>query len=278
MVEHSLAAPSVQAAVLAHYERVADLIAANFPLAPVVPVYYPDGLDAGARYGGCVHDDQPVPASVPTVQVAFPKRPRRYVAATAGSLLWLVQRGAIDVGSWTPSPHDPNRLGYARIMLSPRGGATHEHVVFAMLGLRTVLLHYGVEAIPVLDGFAGAALFIPFNDAPAYDVVRVWLHEVVDAAVAHSPNLITADPHDQRSERVHANVGSNAPGRFSSLPYALIGSAQLGMVTPIHWHELGTVGNGHFTAANSDERLLDGDVFYRLARELHAQRFGDGPR
>ncbi|MDB5070694.1 MAG: polymerase LigD, polymerase domain protein [Candidatus Eremiobacteraeota bacterium] len=278
MVEHFVVAPSVQATVLAHYERVADLIAANFPLAPVVPVYYPDGLDAGAHYGGCVHDDHPLPATVPTVQVAFPNHPRRYVAATADSLLWLVHRGAIDVGSWTPSPHDPDRLGHARIILSPRGGATHEHVAFAMLALRTVLLHYGVEAIPVLDGFAGAALFIPFNDAPAYDAVRAWLHVVVNAAVAHSPNLITADPHDQKSQRVHANVGSNAPGRFSSLPYALIGSTHLGMVTPIHWNELGTVDNGHFTATNSNERLTEGDVFYRLARELHAQRFGDGPR
>jgi DNA primase len=278
MVQHSVVAPSVQATVLAHYERVADLIAANFPLAPIVPVYYPDGLDAGAQYGGCVRDDEQLPAAVPAVQIAFPKHPRRYIAATADSLLWLVHRGAIDVGSWTPNPRDPDRLGYARIILSPRGGATHEHVAFAMFGLRTVLLHYGVEAIPVLDGFAGAALFIPFNDAPAYDAVRAWLHEVVNAAVAHSPNLITADPHDQKSERVHANVGSNAPGRFSSLPYALMGSVNLGMVTPIHWNELGTVDNGHFTATNSDERLTEGDVFYRLARELHAQRFGDGPR
>jgi DNA primase len=278
MVQHSVVAPSVQATVLAHYERVADLIAANFPLAPVIPVYYPDGLDAAPHYGGCVHDDQPLPATVPTVQVAFPNHPRRYVAATADSLLWLVHRGAIDICSWTPNSHDPDRLGYARIILSPRGGATHEHVAFAMLALRTMLLQYGVEAIPVLAGSAGAALFIPFNDAPAYDAVRTWLHEVVNAAVAHSSTLITADSHDHKSKRVHANVGSNAPGRNSSLPYALIGSTHLGMVTPIHWNELGTVENGHFTATNSGERLTEGDIFYRLARELHAQRFGDGPR
>ena len=35
--QHVTLTPSVRAAVDAHYERAANLIAANFPLAPVVP-------------------------------------------------------------------------------------------------------------------------------------------------------------------------------------------------------------------------------------------------
>jgi DNA primase len=273
MIERHVVAPSVQATVLAHYERVVDLIAANFPLAPVVPVYYPHGLDAEPAYGGPVHNDQPVPATIATVVCGLGDHRHRYVAVAPNALLWLVHRGAIDFTSWTPSPRDPDRVGYARIILSPRGGATPDHVTLAMQAARTELRDRGIECIPVLDGFAGAALFIPFNDAPGYEDVRAWLHGVADSAISHNQTLLTADQYDQKTERVHVNVGSNAIGRYSSLPYALIGSKNLGMVTPIHWDELGIVHNGHYTATNSAERIAEGDVFQRLAKELHAQRF-----
>jgi len=278
MTESHVVVPSVQGTVLAHYERAVDLIAANFPLAPIVAVYYPDGLDAAAHYGGAVHDAHPLPDTIRTVACGSPDHSRRYVACDANALLWLVHRGAIDFASWTPSPSDPNGVGYARVILSPRGGATQEHLALAMLAVRTALSQRGVHTVPVLDGFAGAALFIPFNDAPTYDHVRVWLHEVANDAVSHNANLLTADSREQHEERVHVNVGSNAVGRFSSLPYALIGSTHLGMVTPIDWNELGVVHNGYYTATNSAERLRQGDTFHRLAHELQDQRFSDGPR
>jgi DNA primase len=278
MIQEHVVAPSVQATVLGHYERAIELIATNFPLAPIIPVYYPDGWDAKAHYGGAVHDGHALPHTITTVEVRASGEPRRYIGASINSLLWLVHRGAIDFCSWTPSPGDPEHIGFARMILSPRGGASHEHVALAMLAMRTALQPCGIEAIPVLDGFAGAALFIPFNDAPAYEDVRAWLHGVVDGAVSHHADLLTADEREHTLERVHVNVGSNAVGRFSSLPYALIGSKQLGMVTPIRWNELGVVPNGHFTAANSAERLVDGDLFRLLAFELKHQRFGDGPR
>lgn len=275
-MEHHVVVPSVQATVLAHYETAARIIAANFPLVPVVPVYYPQGLDGDAVYGGSVHPGQPFPDDIPTVQVVFRNGVRRYVATDADALLWLVHRGAVDFESWTPSLNDPNRVGYARIVLSPRGGATSEHVALAMLALRTALQQHGIEAIPVLDGFIGAALFIPFNDEPGYEDVRRWLHGVVNAAVAQHATLLTADQYDQQKERVHANVGSNAVGRFSSLPYALTGSPHLGMVTPIRWNELGEIPNGLYTATNSAVRIAE-NVFAVLAHELHGQRFGNGP-
>jgi DNA primase len=163
-------------------------------------------------------------------------------------------------------------------VLAPHCGATPEHVSLAMLALREILTARGIGAIPVLDGFVGAALFVPFADAPAYGDVRAWLHVVANAAVFRNANLLTTDEHEHQHPRVHVNVGSNAVGRFSSLPYALIGSPQLGMVTPIEWTEVGIVHNGHYTAENSADRLSQGDVFQRLATPLAAQRFGAGPR
>jgi hypothetical protein len=41
-----------QRAILAHYERVAPLIVANFPHAPLVASYYPNGLGTQPTYSG----------------------------------------------------------------------------------------------------------------------------------------------------------------------------------------------------------------------------------
>jgi DNA primase len=145
-----------------------------------------------------------------------------------------------------------------------------------MLALRIALTGRGLSAIPVLEA-DGAALFIPFADAPAYDDVRAWLHDLADAAVARHAVLLTADPHDHKNKRVHVNVGSNAVGRFSSLPYALLGGPELHMATPIAWEELerGAIRHGQITAANSADRFAQGDVFHRGAAELASQRFAD---
>jgi DNA primase len=274
MIEQHALAASVRAAVLAHYERAADLIAANFPLAPVIPIYYPNGFDRPRQYGGSLHE--PLPKTIPSVDITEEPHPRRYVAVDANALLWLVHRLAVGFCSWTPSAHDPHRVGFARIVLSPRGGATGEQASAAMLAMRGALSDRRVNAIPVLEA-DGAALFIPFADSPAYDDVRAWLHDLADAAIVRHAVLLTADTHDHSKKRVHVNVGSNAVGRFSSLPYALLGSPDLHMTTPIDWKELerGTIRHGQITAANSADRLAQGDVFHRLAGELASQRFAD---
>ena len=262
--------PPAQHAVLAHYERAAELIALDFPLAPVVAVNYPKGFGEEPSYTSAWH--RPLPKSIPFVDVGPPDDRKRYVAADRDALLWLVHRGAVGFDSWTPSPQDPERVGYARVLLSPRGGATQDQLPYAMLALQTALFSRGAETIAVLDGRHGAALFTPFADRPAYEALRHWLHGVADAAVAQSPTLLTTETHPT-APRIHVAVSSNAVGRCSSLPYTLAGTPQLGMVTPISWTELGTVHNGTVTAANSAQRLALGDRFAQEAVVIGNQFF-----
>jgi DNA primase len=271
MAHEVLAAPTIRTLVLAHYERVADFLIESFPRAPIVPVYYPHGLDKDPEYRGPWYAAPPVGAHA--VGVGDPARPHAYLTLERETLLWLARDGAVGLESWTPSTRDPESVGYARITLKPRGGATQEHLAFAMLGLQTALLNCGAESIPVLNGVDGATLFIPFADAPTYESVRTWLHGIADRVVRHSPNLCTTDSHDHVSERVHVNVMTNAVGHFSSLPYALIGTKRLAMVVPMRWTELGTVKNGDFHATNSAQRLVEGDLFARLSAEIGTQRF-----
>jgi len=265
--------PAMRALILAHYERSAPYLVESFPLAPVVPTYYPLGLGQHATYGGSWH--HAIPHTVHSVDVGDPADPRHYIALSPNALLWLVHRDAVGFESWTPSPRNPERVGYARICLKPRGRATQEQLALAMVVLRAVLLERGVEAIPALNGVDGATLFIPFCDDPTYEAVRTWLHEIADDAVARNVLLLSTDVHDHSSPRIHVDVSSNAVGHESTLPYALIGTVELAMVTPIRWDELGHVRNGQFHASNSAERLAQGTIFAQSAAPLAQQRFSD---
>jgi DNA primase len=166
-------------------------------------------------------------------------------------------------------------VGFARLLLRPCGAATQEQLKYAMLAVRTVLVEGGVESIAVFDGARGAALFVPFRDLPRYEAVRPWLHTVAAKVVARNPSLVTTESAAHAGDRVELTVSSNAVGHFSSLPYTLAGTRELGMVTPIDWTELGTMGNGMVTAATSAERLAKGDVLGVLAKLLAAQTFAD---
>jgi DNA primase len=273
MSQSNLISPATRALIFAHYERSVDYLVESFSLAPVSPTYYPHGLGQHATYGGSWH--HAIPHTVHSVDVGDPANPLHYIALTANALLWLAHRDAVGFESWTPSPRNPERVGHARICLKPRGGATQDQLTLAMQALRSVLADLVIQAIPALNGVDGATLFIPFSDDPAYDVVRAWLHEFANDAVARNGSLLTTDVHDHTSPRIHVDVSSNAVGHYSSLPYALIGTEDLGMVTPIHWSELGHVHNGQFHANNSAERLAQGNVFAQAAAPLAHQRFSD---
>jgi DNA primase len=191
MGAHTFYTAEVRAAVLAHYERAAPFIVRNFPMAPIEAVEYAQGLDGPREYTAALH--YPVPPSIPTVEIGEFGHTKRYIAAAENSLLWLVHRNAIGFESWTSSPRDPESVGFGRVVLSGRNGATHADLRHAMFAVRAVLQERRVECIPVLSGGVGAALFIPFCDCPTYEEVRGWLHDVADEAAASDPIRLSTD-------------------------------------------------------------------------------------
>jgi hypothetical protein len=107
----------------------------------------------------------------------------RYLAFAENAVLWQVHRGAFELHSWTPS-RDPERARFARIILVPTPGADPSLIKVALQTLRAALVEHDVEAVAGLDP-NGAVLWIPFDDLPHYDDLRVWLH--TDAATRPHP-------------------------------------------------------------------------------------------
>ncbi len=272
------ATESQQHAILAHYERVAPLIVANFPNIPLATSYYVKGLGTKPTFSGGTWT-KPLPASIPRATVITKSGVHTYPTCAANTILWLLHRGGVGIHSWTPSPHDHERVGVARILFRPVGHARQPLLKEALLALRAVLNERGLDAVPLFE-CEEAALFIPLADAPAYETVRTWLHGLVDTAIARHPTMLVHEsrPHELHTvPRIECTVSSNAVGRFSRLPYALVGDPDLPMVTPFDWNELDTLHNGQITAANATDRLAKGDLYAKLAAGLAHQRFTGTP-
>lgn len=82
---------------------------------------------------------------------------------------------AVEIISWSPALDDPDRAAFARLVFSPQGTTTDVDAVAAAHLAREALAAEGLAAIPVLGGFRGLTLWIPFSIEPSYDVLAPWL-------------------------------------------------------------------------------------------------------
>jgi len=244
---------AVMPQVLDHYRLVGPLIEASFADTPIVFGSYPNGLDQPASY------------HVTTVPVSVEK------------LLWLIHsQYAIEFFTWAPKLLDVAALRFGRIVLAAPPGVDFERVKLAALALRALLFDAArLEAVPLLDGGTGMALWIPFADAPQADVLRPWLHRLCDRAVALHPDLVSTAFNTHHDGRVHLHVQSNAADRGSAVPYSLRGP-KLTVCAPIRWDELGSISNAEAFRFDAIPARLQsaGDVFASEVKVIAEQRFG----
>ncbi len=238
--------------VLGHYRLVSPLIEASFAGAPVVFRNYPAGLDKD----GVFHATS-IPLSV-------------------NKLLWLVHaKYAIEFYTWAPSRNDEDRLRFARILLLAPPGVAFDRVKLAALALRAQLFDSAkLQAVPLIDGGDGMALWIPLADAPHAEPLRTWLHTLANHAAALHPDLLSTEYNTHKDGRVHVHVSSNAAGHYSAVPYSLRAQG-LTVCTPIRWEELAEFkGADGVRAEDLPARLRQhGDIFAKGVAIIAAQRF-----
>jgi len=238
--------------VLAHYRLVGPLIEASFGGSPIVFANYPDGLSKPASY------------HVTTVQLSVEK------------LLWLIHSEyAIEFFTWAPELLDVAALRFGRIVLAAPPGVDFERVKIAALAMRAVLFDMAkLEAVPLLDGGTGMALWMPLADAPKADELRPRLHRLCDRAVALHPDLVSTAYNTHHDGRVHLHIQSNAADRYSAVPHSLRGP-KLTVCTPIHWEELGSSASAdRFRFDDIPGRLASvGDAFASEVKVIAGQRF-----
>lgn len=238
--------------VLAHYQLVGPLIDDSLHGTPIVFRHYPKGLDKdGAFHVTCV-------------------------SLSVDKLLWLIHAEyAIEFYTWAPTLLNVEALRFGRILLEAPPGVHFEQVKLAALAMRALLFDSAkLQAVPILDGGTGMALWIPFADTPLAHPLRDWLHELCKHAVALHPDLVSTAHNTNHDGRVHLHVESNAAYRYSAVPYSLRAEGMT-VCVPIHWDELGAItGANAFRYDAMPERLKTlGDVFAAERELLAAQTF-----
>ncbi len=265
--------PEQHALLMAHYERVTPLLVASFGGTPLVAGFVHDWATKAMTY----EESVTAPKTIATISVPLRAGPAPFATVAANTILWQAHRGAISLLGWSPTPADPARVAFGRIILEPCGIAAAQMVKDGAVVFRDLLSAAGLRSIVLLNGDGGLALWIPFSDAPAFDAVRARLDALAsEAATAHPSLLTTAHPLSERGDRVHVACGSNAVGRFSALPYSLRARDELQVFTPIGWSELAEMNSGDVTAANFPTRLAShGDVFAKEVSAIGAQPSSD---
>lgn len=243
---------ALQPRALAHYRLVGPLIESSLAGSPIVFRNYP----AGVKKDGIFHV-----TSVPL---------------SANKLLWLIHaKYALEFYTWAPLPDDEDRLRFARILLEAPPGVAFERVKLAALAMRALLFDGArLQAVALLDGGAGMALWIPLADAPHAGPLRLWLHEIANRAAALHPDLVSTEYNTHADGRVHVHVSSNAAGHYSAVPYSLRAQGMT-VCTPIHWEELGGFASAAaVTCEKLPARLRDcGDVFAQEVARITHQTF-----
>ena len=238
--------------VLAHYRLTAPAIESSLGGTPIVFRNFPAGLERD----GIFH-----PTAVPL---------------TATKLLWCIHaKYAIEFYTWAPLPDDGDRLRFARLLLLPPQGVDFERIKLAALAVRALLFDRAtLEAVPLLDGGSGMALWVPLADAPHAKPLREWLHGIANQAATLHPDLISTEVNTHNDGRVHLHVSSNAAGHYSAVPYSLR-APNLSVCTPIRWEELGSLASAHAVGIDDMPARMKhhGDVFASEVSIIAKQTF-----
>lgn len=262
------------AAIRAYYALVAPLLDQHFADDPLVYATFPHGFEQPPQFHGPISAQYPPPDAA-LVNVPSAHGLMRYRALSAAEIHGLVAHaGAIEFHGWTPTPGDPCKARFARLLLELDPKSNPAQLNDGAQLVRAQLQAQGRDAIALVMGTNGIALWIPLEGAPDYPSVRAWLHAFCAQAVSAHPQRFCTEPNTHASGRIHLHVGSNAPGRYSALPYSLRGDDELRVCAPVTWDELPQLAPNPFVAATFPDRLQHrGDLF---AQEL--ARIGAGTR
>lgn len=259
--------------ILEHYRLAAPLLEGLFDGTPLVYAAYPRGLGNYAVYHGALHS---VPhGHLPTIDVPGPHGMQAFIAFTSRAVDWtLAHTSAVEFHGWGCTAKDPGEARFGRILLDldrDRAPDRRTSLVAAARAMRERLAESELQAIPVLQGKRGISLWIPLRGV-RYDVLRAALRLFCEMAAIAQPALFSVEPNTIASGRVHLHVETNAPGRFSVLPYSLRGDPDLHVAAPIAWEELDRVTA--VTAEDFPARLRTvGDLFTQQLDAIGDQVF-----
>ena len=271
--------------LIAHYERVAELILPYLYERPVHLNRFPDGIEGQSFYQRQPHED--FPAWIDTEIISDSRDGEAHghmVCNSRDALMYLINLGSIDLHPWLSRRRTPNEPDFAVIDLDPKE-APFQNVVRIAIAVGKLLIGIGLRPLLKTSGASGLHIYVPLVPGYTYQHSRTFCEIVARIMVRDLPQIATIERHmGSRQGKVYVDYGQNRRGQTVVPPYVLRPVPGAGCSTPLHWDELTpsldraqfnihTIGpriESHgdlFAAALTDKQQLDG-ALTELGKQL----------
>ena len=257
--------------MLRYYQAVAPIMLPYFKNRPVTLRMYPGGIH------GVSHYRRDRPERTPTWM-----RSARYRLETTGEsvplilvdnmagLLWLANRGAIEMHLWTSRTDDLQHPDQVAFDLDPGEQTTFKDVLRVALALHDVLGDIGLSCYPKTSGGNGLHVYLPLTPVHSFEQVREWAKSVAAEMAAKQPDLVAvAHGATHEGKRVTFDYAQNSIGRNTAAPYTLRARPGAPVSTPLTWDEVkqGKLKPSDFTLSTVPGRVDEsGDLFAPVLR------------
>lgn len=252
--------------LLTYYREVADILLPYLKDRPVTLRLFPRGVAARGYY----RRNRPSRAPAWLRSVTYRTESERaaldaLLVDDAAGLLWLANRGAIELHPWMSRLPNLDEPDQAVFDLDPGDQADFGLVLRAAWRLHEELERLGLRAYPKTSGGRGLHVYLPLAAGHAFATVRAWVREIAERLTATDPELFAlAHGSTHRGRQVTIDAAQNSMGRNTAAPYTVRAVRGATVSTPLTWEEVrqGAVRPTDFTLRTIRARLdRVGDLF-----------------
>jgi bifunctional non-homologous end joining protein LigD len=156
------------------------------------------------------------------------------------SLLWVVNRGCIDLNPWYARCDDVDRPDYLHFDLDPVPGADFKRVRETALVVRDTLAALGMTSLPKTTGSRGIHVYVPIIRGPPQKQVWAVAKQIALTLEQRFPKLITAEYRIAKRprDRVLVDYNQNAWGRTLASVYSVRPRPLATVSAPMTWREI----------------------------------------
>src|SRR6202790_3015289 len=158
------------------------------------------------------------------------------------SLLWLINRGCIDLNEWYARCDDIDRPDYLHFDLDPvkEGGTPFSTVRTVALYVHEALDDLGIPAYAKTSGSSGIHVYVPIERGPLQKDVWTFAKAFAQMMERMHPELITAEYRIAKrpSGRVLVDYNQNAWGKTLASVYSVRAKPRATVSTPVGWEEI----------------------------------------
>jgi bifunctional non-homologous end joining protein LigD len=160
------------------------------------------------------------------------------VVDDAAALLWLVERGVIELHATLHRVDAPERPDQVLFDLDPTRYATRAGTAQVALMLHQALGGLGLRSCVKTSGARGLHVAVPIARGPDYRATRAFARTVATALTRALPHLVSIRTGDRTPRRVVVDWRQNQAGASIAAPYSVRARARAPVSCPLTWREL----------------------------------------